>query len=291
MAAFGSHRLPGVALAPALLLLVAGGCGGVRINEQYLDEGLTIVLPGIDGPGLHNANICRSLADQNVPTAIVLYDWTVPGGTLINQCAVGRNRHAAARLAEHVADYRRAHPHKPVYLIAHSGGTAIAVWAAEALPPGERVDGIFLLGSSLSPGYDLSAALAATKWLVNYYSADDAMLLGAGCAAIGTMDRRFTPAAGKVGFAMTHPRLTQLPHDATMTAAGHDGSHLSYCGSAFIREYLAPILRTGVPDVAAAPTVALARPYAPLLRQAIEPLAYAPTFLAPRRQGVVVAAK
>ncbi|MCY2930783.1 MAG: alpha/beta fold hydrolase [Planctomycetota bacterium] len=239
MAVFGSLRFPRAA-APALLLVLAGGCGGAWINEQHLDDGLTIVLPGIDGQTLASGNLCQTLAGLNLPTAIELYDWTVPGGTLVNQCAAGRNHAVAAALADHIADYRRRHPHRPVYLIGHSGGTAIAVWAAEALPPGEKLDAVILLGSSLSPGYDLGPALAATNWLVNYYSADDAVLLGAGCSAIGTMDRQFTQAAGMVGFSTTHPRLTQLPHDATMTAAGHDGSHFSYCGTPFITTYLAP---------------------------------------------------
>jgi pimeloyl-ACP methyl ester carboxylesterase len=188
---------------------------------------------------------------------------------------MGRNRAVADRLAEHIANYRRSHPGKPVYLVGHSGGTAIAVWAAEALPPTEKLDAIILLGSSLSPGYDLSGALAATKWLVSYYSAGDAVLLGAGCTAIGTMDRQFTEAAGKVGFAMTHPRLTQLPHDGSMTAAGHDGSHFSYCGTPFVTAYLAPILQTRIPNMAATPLVALAAPSAPFLQQALEPLATA----------------
>lgn len=272
MAVFGSLRLSGVAIAPALLLVLAGGCGGVQINEQHIEDGLTIVLPGIDGQTAACGNICQTLSALNVPTAIEIYDWTVPGGTLVNQCAMGRNRDMAARLAEHIVDYRRRHPGKPVYLVGHSGGTAIAVWAAEVLPPGERLDAVILLGSSLSPGYDLSPALAATNWLVNYYSAQDAAILGAGCSAIGTMDRRFTQAAGMVGFITNHPRLTQLPHEPSMTALGHDGSHFSYCGTAFVTTFLAPILQTHLPDLAATPAIAHAAPGDPFLRQSLEPL-------------------
>jgi pimeloyl-ACP methyl ester carboxylesterase len=287
----------------------------MRLNEQHLNEGLTIVLPGIDGRALHNENICRALAALNVPTAIELHDWTFPVGPIFNQCAVGRNRDVSAMLAAYVVDYRRQHPQRPVYLIGHSGGTAIAVWAAEAMPPGEELDGVVLLGSSLSPGYDLSRALAGTKQLITYYSTSDAVLLGAGCTVIGTMDRQFTEAAGKVGFSMTHPRLTQIPYDSSMARAGHDGSHFSYCGTGFVTAYVGPLIRSdfhdGGPVIATAPPPAEASgaaagtvtpiptsetllvkqpepsPEIPLTRQVLAPLMDAPPFLSARPPATV----
>ncbi len=245
-------------LASLSALAALTGCSAMRLNIQRADEGLTIVLPGIDGRGLHNENICRRLAAEGVPTAIELYDWTSMAGMLVNQTAMSRNRRAAQQLADHIADYRREYPGRPVFLVGHSGGTAIAVWAAEAMPSGQEIDGVILMGSSLSPQYDLSVALARTRRLVNFYSYRDAALLGAGCRMVGTMDRQFTEAAGKVGFEASGSNMTQIPFDRSMEAAGLDGSHLSYCSSGFVTAYVAPLIKGGGHRVG--PAIATASP-------------------------------
>lgn len=234
MALLGPFRRTIVPVLWLALCALPAGCAALRLNEQHVNDGLTIVLPGIDGRGGSIENVCRVLAGLNAPTAIELRDWTVPGTTILNQCAMGRNREVAAALASYIVDYRRDHPGRPVYLIGHSGGSAIAVWTAEAMPAGETLDAVILLGSSLSPGYDLTGALEGTKRVVNYYSANDVALLGSGCSVIGTMDRQHTPAAGLVGFTARHPRLTQIAHNPTTAAAGDDGSHFSYCTTGFI---------------------------------------------------------
>lgn len=243
-----------LAAAPGLL----AGCSALRLNPQNVNDGLTIVLPGIEGRDLANENICRQLAAEGIPTAVELYDWTSPAGPLINQTAMSRNRRMALQLAEHIADYRRDYPGRPVYLIGHSGGTAIAVWAAEAMPAGQRLDGVILLASSLSPQYDLSQALAGTRGLVNYYSHRDGALLGAGCSMVGTMDRQFTQAAGLVGFDAAGANLKQIPFDSSMERVGHDGSHMSYCSSGFVTAYVAPLIK-GAPRQAG-PILAAAGP-------------------------------
>lgn len=167
-------RLPMAGIILALLV----GCAPLRLNEQRMADGLTIVLPGIDGRGLHNENICRTLAAKGVPTAVELYDWTAPGRGLLNQYDLERNRGIAATLAGRVQEYWRQYPGRPVYLVGLSGGTAIAVWTAEALPEGQEFDGVVLMGSSLSPGYDLTKALAHTRNVVTFHSSLDALVGG-----------------------------------------------------------------------------------------------------------------
>ncbi|MEI7837088.1 MAG: alpha/beta hydrolase [Planctomycetota bacterium] len=228
-------------MAGAILTLLSG-CAPLPAVEKRLGDGLTIVLPGIDGRGLHNENICQALVGAKTPTAVKLYDWTAPGQGLLNQVDIERNRAAAVKLAGHIQEYRQQYPGRPVYLVGLSGGTAIAVWAAEAMPEGQEIDGVILMGSSLSRGYDLTKALANTRRVVNFHSSQDAFL-GIGCAFIGTMDRKFTEAAGNVGFAATSPKLTQVPYDPGMAKVGHDGSHLSYCGTGFVMAHVAPLIQ------------------------------------------------
>ncbi len=237
-------------LGLALLLTTVAGCGagGLVMNPQHLDDGLVIILPGIEGRSLSNASICQALCDEQIPLAVQVYDWTAPLGPLFNQCAYGRNREAAAALARHIVEYRREHPGGRVFLIGHSGGTAIAAWAAEALPDGDRVDGIIMLASALSPGYDLTAALRqAEMGIVSFYSNHDSALLGVGTTLFGTMDRRNGEAAGKVGFNDSSTsysaaaKLFQVPWSQEMAKTGYIGCHFSCCSGKFIATYVAPL--------------------------------------------------
>lgn len=244
--------LAGLGLAVLLTTVAGCGAGGLVMNRQHLDDGLVIVLPGIEGRSLSNASISLALCDEQIPLAVQVYDWTAPLGPLFNQCAYARNREAAAALARHIAEYRREHPGGRVFLIGHSGGTAIAAWAAEALPPGDRVDGIIMLASSLSPGYDLTAAgRRAEMGIVSFYSGHDTALLGVGTTLFGTMDRRNGEAAGKVGFNgrsasySTAAKLFQIPWSQKMVRTGYIGCHFSCCSGKFIATYVAPLTTAG----------------------------------------------
>ncbi|MCE5325024.1 MAG: alpha/beta fold hydrolase [Planctomycetaceae bacterium] len=238
-------------------LLAAGGCeGAIVAGSDHLDNGLVIILPGIDGGGLRNLAIADALKDQNVPVAVEVFDWTSPLGPLFNQVAVDANHRRAADLAEHIERYRKDHPNGQVYLIGHSGGTAIAAWAAEDLArEGTPLGGIVMLGSSLSPGYDLSTALQATRGgIVNFYSARDSVLGGA-VSAVGTMDRMPTEGAGKVGFDARgdSEKLVQVAWSEEMASAGNHGDHFSCCDKGFIGAYVAPLItRWNQPVVATA---------------------------------------
>jgi pimeloyl-ACP methyl ester carboxylesterase len=232
-----------------MTVAVLSGCQGRRLllNEQKLDQGLVIVLPGIDGLAPYNVNACKALCEDRFDMAVELYDWTLPFGLLLNQCAVLRNRLAANELASRIVRYRKEYPNRPVFLIGHSGGTAIAVWAAEALPDGERIDRIVLLASSLSPGYDLSKAMGHTRLgIVSFYSDRDGALLGAGTVLLGTMDGQHTEAAGKVGFRPlrhgeeSYGGLTQIAWEPGMAAAGHDGGHFGYTARGFMKSRVRP---------------------------------------------------
>jgi pimeloyl-ACP methyl ester carboxylesterase len=232
-----------------MAVAVLSGCQGRRLllNEQKLDQGLVIVLPGIDGRAPYNENACKALCEDRLDMAVELYDWTLPLGLVLNQCAIFRNRLAANELASRIVRYHREYPNRPVFLIGHSGGTAIAVWAAEVIPDGERIDRVVLLASSLSPGYDLSAALKHTRLgIVSFYSGHDVALLGAGTILLGTMDGQHTEAAGKVGFrplgygAESYGRLIQVPWEPRMAATGHDGGHFGYTAPGFMEAHVKP---------------------------------------------------
>jgi pimeloyl-ACP methyl ester carboxylesterase len=233
--------------------MVFAGCSSrLVLNPEDLDKGLVIVLPGIDGRTLYSQAACQALSEDGLGLTVELYDWTVPLGLLFNQAAVLRNHEASAVLAGRIRAYQREHPGGRVYLIGHSGGTAIAVWAAEALASGHQVDGVILLGSSLSPGYDLSRALAGTRGgIVSFHSSLDAGLLGLGTILVGTMDGRHCESAGKVGFRTPdeparpgqYAKLFQIGWEPKMAGAGHGGGHFDYMGGGFLSAYVGPLIK------------------------------------------------
>jgi len=244
-------------LAYAVAALVAagallGGCASQPYRtEQRLERGLVIVLPGIEGRGPLNEAICEGLDEGGVNWAIELYDWTSPLGPMYNLRAEGDNRRKAGELGVRIARYRWRYPGRPVVLVGQSGGAAIAVWAAEALLPGQQIDGIIMLAASLSPTYRLEFALAnVRRGIVNFYSSRDWVLLGMGTTVAGTMDGRHSSSAGQVGFEVPpagrpnsyEGKLFQVAWEPEMTKAGHSGLHLTSGARHYVARYVAPFV-------------------------------------------------
>ena len=240
------------ALAAAALLV--GGCawGQRYVSPDRLDRGLVIVLPGVEGTSVFNRAICDGLDEGGVNWAIELYDWTMWGGPFYNLRNQARNRRKGRELADRIVRYRRERPKRPVVLVGQSGGGAIAVWAAEALPTGTVVEGVVLLAAALSPRHGLEPALRKSRrGIVSFYSPRDWVLLGTVLA--GTMDGDFATSAGRVGFqipeandrADAYRRLFQIAWNEKMAEAGHSGGHLTSGAAAFVSTYVAPFVRQG----------------------------------------------
>ena len=250
----------GCPLYAAALLVFCSLLTGCRTAQPYvtdsrLQRGLVIVLPGIEGRSQFNEAICRGLDEGRVDWAIELYDWTSIWGPLHNLRNKAGNREQAGLLADRITRYKLAYPNRPIVLVGQSGGAAIAVWTAEALPPSEEIDGIIMLAGALSPQYMLDQALAGTRrGIINFYSARDWMLLGVGTMIYGTMDGAHSESAGRVGFKLpdtdsrprVYQKLFQIPWQRSMSEAGHVGLHLSSGAEEFVATYVAPfIIATG----------------------------------------------
>jgi pimeloyl-ACP methyl ester carboxylesterase len=125
----------------------------------------------------------------------------------------------SAELADEIRTLRESRPERPVYLIGHSAGCAVVVHAAEQLPA-NSVERIILLAPALSPTYDLTKALRATKReIVAFNSCLDPTLH---CTRVfGTADRVYVVSAGVHGFVRPadldedgqrcYERLVQIP--------------------------------------------------------------------------------
>ncbi len=251
-----AKRKPGGYFALGVILAALGfvGCTSAAqpfVTPQRLDRGLVLVLTGIEGRGRINEGICWGLADAGVHRAIELVDWTVPGAHLINLRDEERNRKKAEDIANRITRYQMSRPGRSVILIGHSGGGAMAVWIAEALPPGGSIDGIILLSVSLSPGYLLDISLRnSRRGIVSFHSREDWVFLGAGTMAWGTMDGKHTSSAGMVGFDVParpgrkglYGKLFQIPWREQMSRVGHSGGHTTSGARQFVKHYVAPLV-------------------------------------------------
>jgi pimeloyl-ACP methyl ester carboxylesterase len=225
-------------------------------EADRLPHGLAIVLPGIEGWGPLNWGIARGLRDGGFPGAVLVHDWTTGLWPLfvVHLRAEQRTRRRAAEVARLVADYRGQFPGRPVHLIGHSGGAAVATWALDALPPGGTVSSVVLLAPALSPSHNLAPALRRVERGVwHFWSPLDVIFLAAGTLLAGTSDGRHVVSAGFCGFSpprgasredetLYRDRLRQQCYHPRMLGQFHWGGHLGWANRVFVAESVVPLL-------------------------------------------------
>jgi len=227
-------------------------------TPQRREQGYVVVLPGIDGWGWLARNLVLGLEDGGVATAIDVADWTTGHFWFFFRHLFDhrRNHGKALEVAERIARYQAEYPGRPVHVLAHSGGNAIALGAIEALPADRGITRGILLAPAVSPDYDLTRALRRAEHGIHvFHSPLDFPLLGLGTLAFGTLDRRHTPAAGLTGFVVpegldpeskrlyeTH--LHQQPFRPAMASSWNFGGHCGWMNRVFVEEWLAPLVRS-----------------------------------------------
>ncbi len=215
------------------LVLVADGCGGIELCELGVKQVLS------EHGGSHRVRPIR---------------WGHGFGHWYKDLSNEANHVAQSQaIVEQVLDWRRQNPHKPVFLVAKSGGTWIAVKALEGLPVGS-VETVVLLAPAVSPDYDLSKALRAVRReMVAFWSPLDLIVLGAGTWLFKTTDRVRSVSAGLVGFrppaslddeglSLYRTRLRQVRWNSSMATTGYLGGHVGPDSPAFLRKYVVPLL-------------------------------------------------
>jgi pimeloyl-ACP methyl ester carboxylesterase len=253
----GLVSLAGVAVAPLGRFV----CRGLRhlATPERLERGLVLVLPGIESESTINHGIARGMAEGGVDRAIAVFDWTtgLPGLFLMHLRFARWNRAAARRLVQAICRYQDEYPGRPVHLVGHSGGGAMAVMALERLPEGRTISGAILLAAAISPRYDLRQALARTELGIwNFHSPLDLAFLGAATLLLGTIDGKHVVAAGALGFQeprefddegrrLYGEKLHQQPYRLGMARAWNLGGHFGSTNRAFAAARLAPIVMAG----------------------------------------------
>ena len=235
---------PFTVLVPGAAALVqrAGLCADSAryVNSERLAKGLVLVLPGIEGAGFRAMGIRQGLC--SLPAAAPVVNWAglLPGIWFVFSPRL--QRRGLNRLLGMIRRYREEFPGRPVVLVGHSGGAAMAVNVAEVLGSTDPLAGIVCMSTPLHPDYDLSAALAGVRCgIVSCHSSHD-LQLAAMVAVGGNFDRQFGATAGHVGFRWQHPRLRQIAWDRSMIGAGHWGGHTGWASRAWIEQHIAPIV-------------------------------------------------
>jgi hypothetical protein len=239
----------GFVLIGTLVILPSMGCFQPEPpRPEQLSRGLILLLPGVECTTHSMAGLHQGLRDAGYDGAIDLDIWgSRPFGTFRNLRAYELNRQRATRMAGKLAAHQQEHPRATVSIIGYSGGGAMAVFVAEALPEGMLLDRVVLLGGAISPTYDLAPVLQrCRRGVVNFYSQRDWFMGGWGTETFGTMDRVKTQAAGRRGFRtpsgelLNVPGLEQIAWDRNWRPLGHGGGHAGWLDRRWVRQVLAP---------------------------------------------------
>jgi pimeloyl-ACP methyl ester carboxylesterase len=245
---------------PLILFLFNQGCAGVERSAKVdlpPPPELRAVVFSADGAGGFNGTTraLREAACDCKGIHVVCVDWTHGTGRIIaDQVDRSHADEEGRKLAEQVKVWRANRPDVPVFLVGHSAGSAVVLNAVASLPAGS-VERVILLAPSVSADYDLRPALRRIRSSVDvFYSNQDWASLGLGVAIVGTADRRWTAAAGRVGFRPIaecpedrelYTKLRQHRWDPSMSWSGHLGGHYGPTRTTFLRAYVTPLLKAG----------------------------------------------
>jgi pimeloyl-ACP methyl ester carboxylesterase len=254
-------------LFPAFLLGVVfflGGCATPDGLPQNMPDraarmpyGYLYYLDGAGGGTAKknwSAGVKKGLLEGGYPGAGEMFTWETGRGLIADQDAsVAYKRAKAKEMAREVEKQVKAFPDAPVDVLGFSAGTAVAIFALEALPPSVQVENVVLLGASISNDYDLTEALKRVRGKVYLYTSRRDRMLGFFMGFSGTADRKFVPGAGERGFVLPRnagpltkklyaEKLRAIPWTPTLAADGDFGRHFDNVKMKFIRDHVAPLL-------------------------------------------------
>jgi pimeloyl-ACP methyl ester carboxylesterase len=217
------------------------GLEGATVPSQT--EGRLLILPGVGNTSFHLAGFVADAEAQLPRFDVEVRPWGVPFMTIHNLRAHDRNTATAAAIAAEIAEWRRANPGAPFYLVGYSGGGGMATLVTAALPEDISIDRLVLVAPAISPDYPLAREVLphVREYVVNYLSERD-LQVGWGTRAFGTIDRKNTDSAGAIGFAV----VLEYRWSSVDLAVGHAGNHLAYLSGRWQAAKLLPALDPSV---------------------------------------------
>lgn len=248
-------------LAIALMLTSLTGCaGGARDSAVRQARGNTYYLDGAGGGGLitnWGSGVWRGLDDAGYDGASEAFRWQTGMGVVADQAStVDYKRSKAGALTRKIEAFKAEQPSAPVNIIALSAGTAVAVYALEAMKPGISVNNVVLLSGSLSSDHDLTRALERVSGKMYVFTSQRDGVLRFLVPIAGTADRE-SARVGTIGVegvrmprgasARTrelYQKVVVVPYTARFAQYGNYGKHTDSVKAPFVQEFVAPLVMT-----------------------------------------------
>lgn len=254
-------------LLPMVACLIATGCTmpaqQLPDRDVRMTRGYTYYLDGAGGgKPLRNwsGGVRDGLLEAGYDGAGEMFSWETGLGVTADQLiSVDYKRSKARELAQKVQEYARDYPGRPINMIGLSAGTAVAVFALEALPESCQIDTVILLGASISSNYNMTKALKRVRNRIYVFTSNRDTVLTFLVPVSGSADRADAGEnlAGLQGFKMPprptaetrrlYAKITRVPWTQAFERAGNYGGHTDAVKADFVREHVAPLLKTRKP--------------------------------------------
>ncbi len=244
-----------VVLAAVMCVAIGASSSGqeTRPAEKPIGKDYLLHLPGIGGAKRIDRNVTTGIRDGGFDGEIEIYDWTEKDPGMHALLAYDRNHKEAKLIADKIAARAAAEPGGKIFLMSHSGGGGLAVWALEDLPADVNVETVVLMSPALSPNYDLTRALQHVKGRMYVFSSlADLIVLSTGTKLFGTIDGVKTEAAGRIGFtqpatadAEQYKKLVAMPYDTAWSKYGDMGDHIGGMTRSFGANVIEPLIVEG----------------------------------------------
>ena len=235
---------------------IAGGAvQGARAPNPLKKSppGIVFMIDGVGGLSFSPKMMELALTEAMVPHELRQFYWSHGFGRWHEDLTDAEGiRAKASELAGEIMEFRIQRPGAPVFLIAKSGGTAVASTCLAQLPDAS-VERCVLLSAAVSPEFDLVPALRAVRTdLFSFWSPRDRLVLGVGTTFFGTADGVQSESAGLVGFRVPenateetqrqYAKLRQVEWTPKMTKSLNFGTHIGTSMPQFVRDYVAPLV-------------------------------------------------
>lgn len=214
---------------------------------------LIVVVDGAgDFKGCSTA-VSQAIRLLHVPATIEVFPWSHGHyRVLVDQVDERHSRAKGKELAERLVAWKQEQPERPIVLISHSAGCAVALAASSHLPTA-FLERQILFAPSVSTRYDLRPTLRASRHGIDAFcSSLDCWALGLGIKLFKTADEwRDREAAGRHGFrfccesendSFLYEKLRHHFWTVTDTALGHNGRHHGMHAPAWLKTHVFPLL-------------------------------------------------
>ena len=180
---------------PFLFLIIpclAAGCVStptmISSKLHAPPQGIVLVVDGAGGYQVSPRAVIAAVEEAQLPLYVRSFDWTLGRNLgVADMTNVAHSRAQGHRLAEEITAYRTCYPGTPIYVMAHSAGSMVALESTQWLEA-DSVERFILFAPAVSTDYDLRQALTVSRLGIDAFTSKrDRLFLGLGARLVGTV--------------------------------------------------------------------------------------------------------